>query len=101
MSQEWNPNAPDVSQEFENARDNTPPEPEQQPEQVQGIATKAELEMLQEQRQTPVMESHLTIGGHVEQAVGEQRHDAEEARIQYLNRRLNQRSLKRDFDRSR
>lgn len=99
--QEWNPDAPDLKEAFENARDNTTPEPEQQPEQVQGIATKAELEMLEEQRRTPVLENHLDIGGHVEQDVHEQGHDADEARIQYLNRRLNQRSLKRDFDRSR
>ena len=101
MPQEWNPKAPDLGQGFDAAKENAPPEPEQTPEKVQGIATKAELEMREKERSMPVREQHLTIGGQIERASNQKTHDENEERIRYLERRLARRNLKRDFDRSR
>lgn len=101
MSQEWNPNAPQIGQDFDNAKDNAPHEPEQQSEQIQGIATQAELEMRKAQMKKLAPLQNLTIGGTVEQAAHQKEFEENQARREYLDRRLNQRSLKRDFDRSR
>ena len=98
---EWNPNAPDLGHDFDAAKDNTRPGPEKTSEQVQGIATKDELEMRKNQRQAPVLESHLTLDGEVNKTVRQKEHDENEARIKYLERRLTQRNLKREFNRSR
>lgn len=100
MSQEWSPNAPDAGKDFDKVKD-TAAKPEQQQEPIQGIATKAELEMRQAQMKKPAPQQNLTIGGTVEQGAHQKEFDENKARIEYLERRLTQKKLKRDFDRSR
>lgn len=63
-------------------------EQEKQVETPLEPVTKAELEQLKEARNKPVLEQHLTIDGSIEQYVNTKTHEDREARISYIEERL-------------
>jgi hypothetical protein len=98
MSNDWNPDAPDVNKEFSRAEQATqkPVKPKQVP------VSRLELDQLREERGKPVLEPTLTIGGSVETAVHKQIKPAQANRRQYIKARLSaiRGRAKDDFERS-
>jgi hypothetical protein len=114
MADEFGDNAPDLRAGFEEAA-SANPEPEQQPEAVQRVATRSEFEErlarheeLRAKLLTPKLVSILTPEGTTRVEVDEKEFDTakqefeeNQRRTEYLDRRLSQRNLTREFKRSR
>jgi hypothetical protein len=97
---EWNPNAPDLTKEFnDSAQNKNEAARDQSTQQSHDIVTAKELEKLEAERRTPVVEQHFTMGGADEQNVHTQVEEQREARISHIRERLesSQRKFRKDF----
>jgi len=84
MTDKWEPNTPDTKMEFEQATQG-----EKQQNQECSPVSKLELDALNNEREKPVAEPTLTIGGYIEEAVHTETAMVREERAQYINNRLN------------
>lgn len=114
MANEWNPNAPNISENFDKVKDITP-KPEQKQE-VQGTVTAKELrereirdEELETQLSTPQFQPQMPgIDKNLQKEMSQRKFEETRnnyrenlERKQYLEKRLKQRDMTRDFRRSR
>lgn len=102
MANEWNPNAPDLKNDFKQAHDNK--KEVQQEEQKRDIVSKMEVDKLEKERDTPHASLEPTPpGGAGYTAEYQQKAQQREERIKYIKERMAeaQERLRESWDNSR
>lgn len=96
---DWDPNAPEIKQDFQNATLHK----RQETTEPRTPVTKAELERLQGEREKPVLQQHYIPGGATQSQVHADINTNRENRIRYIKERLGrlQDRAREDFERSR
>jgi hypothetical protein len=94
MTTLWNPDTPDLKQDFEHPKQGKTPFDHTK---NRGPVTKAEQEFLEDTRSKPVLKCDLTMEGLIQRSVDERVNTLHENRISYIKERLGKvKSLARD-----